>query len=135
MLSSTLSLSSAPGSMFGEWILRATEIIEALAVVIILFGVVYATALFLYKVFVRRSGTVRPDVEYKQRVGKALLLGLELLLAADVVYTVTLDLTLSSIATLGLLVLVRTFLGWSLVVEIDGRWPWQPERNEEKGAE
>jgi uncharacterized membrane protein len=60
------------------------------------------------------------------RLGKALLLGLEILVAADIVRTVALEATLESILTLGLLVLVRTFLSWSLTVEIEGRWPWQP---------
>ena len=55
-------------------------------------------------------------------------MALELLVAADVVQTVVLEFTLSNVAALGLLVLVRTFLSWSLVVEIEGRWPWQPER-------
>jgi len=64
-------------------------------------------------------------------LGKALLLGLEILVAADIVRTVVLEPTLQSIAVLGLLVLIRTFLSWALVVEIEGRWPWQPAREEE----
>jgi uncharacterized membrane protein len=60
------------------------------------------------------------------------LLGLEILVAADVIRTVALDPTLESVAVLGLLVLVRTFLSWSIIVEIEGRWPWQPKRKEEK---
>jgi len=62
------------------------------------------------------------------RLGKALLLGLEILVAADIVRTVALEATLVSILALGLLVLVRTFLSWSLTVEIEGRWPWQREQ-------
>jgi uncharacterized membrane protein len=57
-----------------------------------------------------------------------LLLGLEILVAADIVRTVALEATLESVAVLGLLVLIRTFLSWALVVEIEGRWPWQSER-------
>lgn len=48
------------------------------------------------------------------------------LIAADIVETVTVDLSLTSIATLGLLVLVRTFLSWSIELETAGHWPWQP---------
>lgn len=62
---------------------------------------------------------------FKARLGRALLLGLELLVAADIVRTVSLEATLNDIASLGALVLVRTFLSWSIVVETDGRWPWQ----------
>jgi len=58
-------------------------------------------------------------------VGKALLLGLEILVAADIIRTVALEATLNSVIVLGLLVLIRTFLSWALVVEIEGRWPWQ----------
>jgi len=58
-------------------------------------------------------------------VAKALLLGLEILVAADIILTVALEATLESVLILGLLVVIRTFLSWSLVVEIERRWPWQ----------
>ena len=63
---------------------------------------------------------------------RILLLGLELLVAADIVRTVALEPSLESVAVLGLLVVIRTFLSWSLIVEIEGRWPWQvvPGRRE-----
>ena len=64
--------------------------------------------------------------ELRIRLGRALLLGLEVLVAADIIRTVALEATLESVAALGLLVLVRTFLSWALVVEIEGRWPWRP---------
>jgi hypothetical protein len=59
------------------------------------------------------------------RSQKALLLGLEFLVAADIIRTVALEETLESVIVLGLLVLIRTFLSWALVVEIEGRWPWR----------
>ena len=65
---------------------------------------------------------------YKHQIGRSLLLGLEFLVAGDVVRTVALEPTLDNVAVLGLLVLVRTFLSWSLTVEIEGRWPWQPRK-------
>jgi len=55
---------------------------------------------------------------------------LEVLVAADVVRTVALEATLESIAVLGLLVFIRTFLSWSLVVEVEGHWPWQGEQRQ-----
>jgi uncharacterized membrane protein len=64
---------------------------------------------------------------FKNYIGRTLLLGLEILVAADIIRTVALDPTLESVAVLGLLVLIRTFLSWSLVVEIEGRWPWRPK--------
>ena len=57
-----------------------------------------------------------------------MLLGLELLVAADVVRTVAIEPTLSNVAVLGLLVAVRTILSWSLAVEMEGSWPWQGRR-------
>jgi uncharacterized membrane protein len=63
--------------------------------------------------------------ELKARLGRTLLLGLEILVAADIVRTVALEATLESVVVLALLVLIRTFLSWALEVEIEGRWPWQ----------
>ena len=62
---------------------------------------------------------------YKIRIGRSLLLGLELLVAADIVKTIALELTFTSLGLLAGLVLIRTFLSWTLVLEIEGRWPWQ----------
>lgn len=62
---------------------------------------------------------------YRVSVAKSLLLGLELLVAADIIRTVALDTSPTNVATLAVLVLVRTFLSWTLTVEIESRWPWQ----------
>jgi uncharacterized membrane protein len=64
-------------------------------------------------------------------VARALLLGLEILVAADVIRTVALQPTLNNVLILGVLVVIRTFLGWSLVIEIEERWPWQARRQGE----
>jgi uncharacterized membrane protein len=61
----------------------------------------------------------------RRSLGKAILLGLELLVAADIIRSVAIDPTFTSIGVLGLIVVIRTFLSWSLEVEINGRWPWQ----------
>ena len=66
------------------------------------------------------------------RVGRALLLGLEILVAADIIRTVVLEPTLANVLVLGLLVLIRTFLNWSLVLEIEERWPWQASQGRTK---
>ncbi|WP_380872114.1 hypothetical protein ACFB49_30630 [Sphingomonas sp. DBB INV C78] len=99
--------------------------IEVLAVAIIVAGVVVmavkaGTVRYLFRL--TDEGSLRT---YKQQLGRPLLLGLELLVAADVIRTVALEPTLSNVAVLGLLVLIRTVLSWSLSVEIDGHWPWQ----------
>lgn len=58
-------------------------------------------------------------------IGKALQLGLEFLIAADIIRTVIIDPAMQNILSLGLLILVRTVLSWSITVEIEGCWPWQ----------
>jgi uncharacterized membrane protein len=70
----------------------------------------------------------------KRRLGKALLLALDLLVAADVIRTVALEATMRNVSVLGLLVVVRTFLSWSLSLEVEGRWPWQARAPSEIAA-
>ena len=66
---------------------------------------------------------------FRQEVGRAILLGLELLVAADIIRTVAVSPTLESVAVLSGIVLVRTFLSFSLEVELTGMWPWQRGRD------
>jgi uncharacterized membrane protein len=105
-----------------EW---AAVGIEALAILLIVAAVVnlavrQGTIRYIYQL--REPGAYE---SYRQQLGKALLLGLELMVAADVIRTVTFEPTLANVSVLGLLVLVRTFLSWSMSVEVDGYWPWQ----------
>ena len=62
---------------------------------------------------------------FRRVLGRAILLGLELLVAADIIKTVAVTPTLDSVVVLAIIVLIRTFLSWSLELEISGRWPWQ----------
>jgi uncharacterized membrane protein len=99
--------------------------IEILGVVVIVAGVLRiaitrGAVRFLFKLDERGAYH-----EYKRQMGRSLMVGLDFLVAGDVVKTVALEPTLANLAVLGLLVVVRTFLSWSLVVEIEGRWPWQ----------
>ena len=121
-------LSSEIGANILIWIELASLSIEMLAVAIIVISVLYGTASFLLRTFRYQLDQEERFTSYKHTLGRALLLGLEILVAADVVRTVALEPTLQSVAVLGLLVLIRTFLSWSLVVEMEGRWPWQPSR-------
>jgi uncharacterized membrane protein len=66
-----------------------------------------------------------PIEEYKERIGKSLLLTLEILVAADVIETVAFSTTFESVLLLGVLVLVRILLSWSIMVEMEGTWPWK----------
>jgi uncharacterized membrane protein len=118
--------SSSGGEIILGWIEIAALAIEILAVAIIVVAIFVSVGRYLFHSVLHPE---REDwyQELKSSLGKTLLLGLEILVAADIVRTVALEATLESVAVLGLLVLVRTFLSWALVVEIEGRWPWQAE--------
>ena len=73
----------------------------------------------------RAQGAGEAYEAIRSTFGRSILLGLEVLVAGDIIRTVALQPTLDNLLVLGLLVLIRTFLAWSLEVEIDGRWPWQ----------
>ena len=96
--------------------------IEIFGVLIIVTGIVWST----YRQLRQRVSEQDSDV-YKIRIGRSLLLGLEVLVAADIVKTIAHELTAVSLGLLAGLVLVRTFLSWTLVLEIEGRWPWRRE--------
>ena len=94
--------------------------IEIFGVFIIVAGIVWST----YHSAHRRFDQGLYD-QYKIHIGRSLLLGLEVLVAADIVKTIAIELTFTSLGLLAGLVVVRTFLSWTLVLEIEGRWPWQ----------
>ncbi|MEA3441810.1 MAG: DUF1622 domain-containing protein [Chloroflexota bacterium] len=101
--------------------------LEAISVFYIVAAVIVGTIRFLYLGFVKRE-KINLVNQYRAHVASGLLLGLEILIAADIVRTVALEMTITNLLALGFLVLIRTFLSWSLVVEIEGRWPWQPKK-------
>ncbi len=75
--------------------------------------------------FVVRREPNSPYRTYRQDVGRAILLGLEFLVAGDIIRTVVVAPTLENVLVLGLIVLIRTFLSVALQLELEGRWPWQ----------
>jgi uncharacterized membrane protein len=103
-----------------EWIRIVGIGIEILGVLVIVSGIVWSTSAFLRQASADNSYNL-----YKTRIGQSLLLGLELFVAADIIKTAALELNYTSLALLAGLVVVRTFLSWGLVLEIEGRWPWQ----------
>ena len=105
-----------------------SELIEIVAIVVIAIAVVVALAGGLVRSF-QSDATVAFET-FKRYMARGLLIGLDLLIAADIIKTVTLEATLENVAILGLLVMIRTFLSWSLVLEVEGRWPWQPKLEE-----
>ena len=111
--------------------------IELLGVAVIVVGVIKVAITLGTVRYLLHLGEAGAYEKYKHQLDRPLLLGLDLLVAGDVVRTVALELTLHNVAALGLLVLVRTFLSWSLIVEMEGRFPWQakPANNNEGRSE
>lgn len=107
---------------FGTIIETVGEVVDVLGVVAIAVGVVYAIADAALR-GLRRISPVY--TRFRRVLGRAILLGLELLVAADIIRTVAVTPSLDSVAVLAVIVLIRTFLSWSLELEISGRWPWQ----------
>lgn len=105
-----------------ELIEIAGEITEIVGVLLIIGGLLIAS---LRYVFVGTSGALLRYQRYRQDLGRAILLGLEVLVAADIVRTVVFTPTMSSVIALAMIVVIRTFLSWSLALELEGRWPWQ----------
>ena len=96
--------------------------IDATGVLIIVIGALLATCRFLFR---RKEGPVNSYSLYRQGLGRAILLGLEFLVAGDIIRTVAVAPTLENVLILGVIVLIRTFLSMALQLEVEGRWPWQ----------
>jgi uncharacterized membrane protein len=104
-----------------------TRAIEWAGIAVIVFGLVWGTVRFAWRV---REGQGDPFRHYRADVGRGILLGLEFLVAADIIATVAIEPTLESLAVLACIVAIRTFLSLSLEVEITGRWPWRQTHEE-----
>ena len=96
--------------------------IELIGIAIIALGAAINLALFA-RASLDRKETALADL--RSNFGRSILLGLEFLIAADIINTVAVTPTMESVLVLGAIVLIRTFLSFSLELEIDGRWPWQ----------
>src|SRR5260370_27348237 len=99
--------------------------IDAMGVLMVVAGALLATGRFL----LRWGRPEDPFRRYRQELGRAILLGLEFLVAGDIIRTVVVAPTLENVLVLGLIVLIRTFLSTALQLELEGRWPWQPHES------
>ncbi len=105
------------------------RVVEAVGAAIMIAGGLGAFLVFLVRVGKpeRRPGSY---AELRRNLGRSILLGLEVLIVADIVRTIVVDQTLESVAVLGAIVVIRIVLSFSLEVEIDGMWPWNRRRRE-----
>jgi uncharacterized membrane protein len=120
---------------YDQFISDVVQAVEAIGAGIMIVGGLWA--LIDYAVSVVRSDT-RHDAyrQLRQRLGRAILLGLEILIVGDIVRTIIVDPTFESVAVLGMIVIIRIVLSFSLEVELDGVWPWNLWRLEpQKGKD
>jgi uncharacterized membrane protein len=106
-------------------------IIEGAGVVIIALGVLSATIVATRQI-IREGNWPEAYLVFRVSLGRSLILGLEFLVAADIIGTVAVQPTMQNLATLGLIVLIRSFLSFVLEVEITGSWPWQKSSPKER---
>lgn len=104
-----------------------SKVIDGVGVLVVVIGLLVATVVFLLAVRAASDRTVTYR-DYRRQIGRAILLGLEFLVAADIIRTVAVDPSFRSVGVLAVIVAVRTFLSFTLDVELEGRWPWQSRR-------
>ncbi len=103
-----------------ELLSRLLVIIGASALVI---GFIVATTKFFRQM--PPQGTIVAMAGYRKSLGRTVLIGLEILVVATIINTITVDLSVEGMGLLAVIVIIRTMLGWTVVLEIRGRWPWQ----------
>ena len=108
------------------------KFLDLVGVVVIAFGIIYSSVIFV-KDWLNNMELSHDKIykSFRQNLGKVILLGLEFLVAGDIVRTVAGEPTFTSIGILGAIVLIRTFLSITFDMEVEGRWPWQKSRRNE----
>ena len=100
--------------------------IETIGVLVIIAGSAVASFRFLTTFSQEPEGIAYGM--FRRQLGRSIILGLEFLIAGDIIRTVIVADTMTNVAILGLIILIRTFLGITLHLEVEGRWPWQPAK-------
>ena len=108
---------------YDQFISDAVKVVEAVGAAIMILGGLWALLAYAFEV-VRPVGRSDAYATLRQRLGRAILLGLEVLIVGDIVRTIIVEPTVESVAVLGMIVVIRIVLSFSLEVEIDGVWPW-----------
>ncbi|MFW5697015.1 MAG: DUF1622 domain-containing protein [Fimbriimonadaceae bacterium] len=107
---------------YAEW---AAVGIEAVGIFVIAVVALYALGAAGYEAISHHENVFK---RLRQRLGRGILLGLEFLVAADIIHTVAVELNFQTVGVLALVVLIRTFLSFTLEVELTGKWPWQQKQ-------
>ena len=107
---------------YREFFSHVVDVIEAVGATILIVGGLGAFARFVSEIVARRGQDAYTDL--RKNLGRVILLGLEVLIIADIIQTIVIEQSLESVAVLGIIVVIRVVLSFSLEVEIDGMWPW-----------
>ena len=110
----------------------ATQALESAGALVLLAGFVIGTVFFARAYF--REGRRAAVEGYRKSIGRVTLIGLEILIAATIIKTIIIDPTVEGLGYLATMVAIRTLLGWTTVLEISGRWPWQSPRHGAGGS-
>ena len=111
--------------MFRNVVEQVGLVIDAMGVLVVVVGIVMAAI----RLLTQASAPLGRYKQFRQDLGRGILLGLEFLVAADIIRTVAVTPTLESVLVLGLIVVIRTFLSLALQMEVEGRLPWQAEKS------
>ncbi len=117
---------------FQEIIENVGRAVDAMGVAAVVIGALIAAFVAGWRLIHRQPDVYR---QFRRFLGRSILLGLELLVAADIIRTVAVTPSLKNVAVLAAIVVIRTFLSWSLELEITGRWPWQKSQSPELPAQ
>jgi len=117
-------------SSYEDVVEEVVRVVEAVGALIMILGGLYAVLLYARRCMDSESDGYQ---ELRRNLGRAILLGLEVLIIADIVRTIIVEPTLESVGVLGIIVIIRILLSFSLEVEIDGAWPWA-QRKQERSA-
>lgn len=107
-------------------------VIEVIGILVLVIGTFLAMGRYAFKL---QGENIRSFQKIREEIGRSILLGLEILIAADIIATVVYDAQMDQILKLGLIILIRTFLSFTLEVEIEGKLPWKQEKHRTTGKE
>ena len=106
---------------YRDFFSHVVDVVEAVGATILVVGGLGAFARFVHEIALRRDDAFG---DLRKNLGRVILLGLEVLIIADIIRTIVVEQSVESVAILAIIVLIRVVLSFSLEVEIDGMWPW-----------
>ncbi|WP_026973212.1 DUF1622 domain-containing protein [Aliagarivorans marinus] len=106
--------------------------IEAFGVLVVIIGSIATTTTFI-KTYFKQTKEIAYK-QYRRDLGRSIILGLEFLIAGDIIRTVVVANSLEDVGVLALIIVIRGFLSMTLHLEVEGRWPWQPEKSSESAG-